>query len=55
MVLIDPTDSPLAGQPSFSRQPTPGQLATTAARVAQQSIRKAVAAAQREGKHFKNN
>ena len=32
-------------QPSYSRQVTPGQLAT----VEQQNIRKAVAAAQREG------
>ena len=51
MVLIDLT-SP--GQPSYSRQPTPGQLATTAS-VAQQNIRKAVAAAQWEGMHFNND
>lgn len=35
----------IPGQPSFSRQVTPGRLATDA----QQNIRKAVAAAQREG------
>jgi hypothetical protein len=39
---------PAPGQPSYSRQVTPGHQLTTA--VAQQHIRKAVAAAQREGR-----
>jgi hypothetical protein len=45
------TDS--LGKTSYLRQPTPAQLATASHRdgVAQQSIRKAVAAAQREGKY----